>query len=136
MTKEEIINLLERKYELFGNFMLLLNEEDFKYTSGEKWNGGQQLDHLIRSVSPLSFGLRLPGFMLKMLFGKANRPSRTYEDLVKKYQLKLKDGGKASGQFIPNEISFDDKKRKVAELYSKINQLSNNIKRYKENQLD
>ena len=136
MTKEEIITRLESEYALFGDFIQSLNENDFAHAPDGKWNAGQQLNHLIRAVSPLATGLRLPKFIVKVLFGKANRPSKTYEELVMKYQLKLREGGKASGRFIPKKIEYYNKKRNVAILSGKIVQLKKNIKSYTESQMD
>ncbi len=136
MTKEEIIAKLESNYLLFGNFIHSLNDNEFAHAPAGKWNAGQQLDHLIRAVSPLSAGLRFPKLVVKALFGKANRPSKTYEELVKKYQLKLQGGGKARGRFIPTKIKFYNKKKNIARLYRKVKQLTKNVQSYTESQLD
>lgn len=106
------------------------------FSPPEKWNAGQQLDHLIRAVSPLAQGLRLPKFIISIIFGKSNRPSKTYEELVKKYLLKLQEGGKASGRFIPSEILPTDKQKNVELLMKKIERLALNINNYSEQQLD
>src|SRR5437868_3072327 len=104
MNKDEIIKKLDENYKSFAYFIDSLDENDFMHSAHGKWNAGQQLDHLIKAVSPLSTGLQLPKFMIKALFGKANRPSKTFVDLVTKYQLKLQDGGKAKGRFVPKKI--------------------------------
>lgn len=36
-----------------------------------------------------------------MAFGRANRPSRSYDELVSKYKGKLAAGGKSSKPFVP-----------------------------------
>ena len=136
MNREEIIAKLRANYSSFGEFILSLNETEFSTSPTGKWNAGQQLDHLIRAVSPLSTGLHVPKFVVKMLFGKANRPSRSYEELVKKYQSKLAAGGKAGGQFIPKKMKFYNKKRSLAKLSRKINQLAKHTENYSEHQLD
>ena len=49
--------------------------------------------------------------MPKLLFGKANRPSRSYEEVVAKYQKVLGEGAKAGRGFIPPVIPFVKKER-------------------------
>lgn len=89
MTKDSIHKLLEQKHqELFDFFQ---NQELSKWEEGpeSKWTSGQHLMHLIQSAEALNKGLSLPKMILKMQFGTNNRPSRSYEEVVKKYQDKL-----------------------------------------------
>ena len=136
MTKPEIIEMLKNKYEAFADFIISLNEEAFLFAPENKWPAGQQLDHIIRAVSSLATGLRLPKFAIGLIFGKANRPSKSYEELVKKYISKLESGGKASGRFIPVKINFSDKQPYIDKLEKLIARLEKNINAYSENQMD
>jgi DinB family protein len=136
MTKEEIIANLGDRYKSFTDFITSLNEDEFIIAPQGKWSAGQQLDHLIRSVTPLAEGLRLPKFAVRLVFGKANRPSKSYEDLVKKYLAKLEAGGKASGRFIPAQAIPADKEKNSKRLLKKVEQLNRNISHYSESQLD
>jgi DinB superfamily len=108
-AKCEIVVALEENVNAFNNFVAPMNKEQFEATPGGKWSAGQNLDHLIRSIRPLQLAYSLPKFLLKMMFGKANRPSRSYEELVQKYKNKLAEGGRASGPFIPPVIVFEQK---------------------------
>ena len=67
----------------------------------EKWSISQNVDHLTRAVETTKLAYSLPKILIRTFFGKANRPSRTYEELVAKYKLKLEQGGKASGRYLP-----------------------------------
>ncbi|MES1222640.1 MAG: DinB family protein [Bacteroidota bacterium] len=136
MTKAEIKTQLETKYKSFSDFIVSLNDQEFINAPNGKWTAGQQLDHLIRAVSPLATGLRLPKFLLKVIFGKSNRPSKSYEDLVKKYILKLEAGGRASGRFVPIEILPKGRQKNIDKLSKKVNQLEDNLNSYSEEQLD
>ncbi|MCW3119041.1 MAG: DinB family protein [Chitinophagaceae bacterium] len=136
MTKEEIILRLDSGYKEFTGFITALNEKDLMHAPVGKWNAGQQLDHLIRAVSPLSTGLMLPKFILKMVFGKANRASKSYEELVKKYLEKLDRGGKASGRFIPKQIDPSQRQKSINHLLRLVTRLGEKIDNYSENQLD
>src|SRR5215207_4020347 len=121
--KLQIISALNEKVDAFNNYILPLNEEQFELTPNGKWSAGQNLDHLMRAIKPLQLAYGLPKFALLILFGKTNRPSRTYDELITKYKTKLAAGGKASGPFIPSIISFEKKDgliKKYAEQKQKL----------------
>lgn len=124
MNKFEIISLLKEKHKQFLASFPSLSEKEFTTSINGKWSPGQQLDHIIRSVSPVAMAFGLPEFILKWKFGTANRPSKTYSALVEKYHTKLAAGGKASKQFIPTAINYSDREaaiEKVTELLQKLN---------------
>ena len=108
--KTQIISALNEKIDAFNNYISPLNKEQFEINPNGKWSAGQNLDHLIRAIKPLQFAYALPKLALLILFGKSNRPSRTYDELVTKYKTKLAAGGKASRPFIPPAIKFEQKK--------------------------
>ena len=105
--KPQIIAALNEKVEAFNQYISPLNKEQFEVSPNGKWSAGQNLDHLIRAIKPLQIAYTLPKFVLTILFGKTNRPSRTYDELVIKYEAKLTAGGKASRPFIPPTVSFE-----------------------------
>lgn len=117
-TKQEIASALNEKINAFNNYIIALGKEQFEAMPGNKWSAGQNLDHLIRSIKPLLLAYSLPKIMLKLMFGKVNRPSKTYEELVEKYTSRLSTGGRASGPFIPKKIVFEQKELLI-EKYNK-----------------
>ncbi|MDP1746557.1 MAG: DinB family protein [Bacteroidota bacterium] len=136
MTKQEIINKLLKKHIDFIELIKGLSDQDFMFSFDNKWTAGQQLDHIVRSVSPLKMAFSLPKFVIRMLFGKANRPSKNYDDLVKKYMSKLETGGVATGRFVPQTISLDKKEQLTNSLLKVVKDLSQKIDKYSEAQLD
>jgi hypothetical protein len=135
-TREEIIFSLEEKINSFNSYITSLNKEQFEKSPQGKWSAGQNLDHLIRAVKPLQLAFSLPKFILKVKFGKSNRPSKTYEQLVEKYKSKLAAGGTASGPFIPPEISFQKKNRLLNSYNKQKSKFVRKIRRQKETDLD
>src|SRR6187551_2553187 len=107
--KPQIISALNENVDAFNNYITPLTKEQFEVCPNEKWSAGQNLDHLIRAIKPLQLAYSLPKFALAILFGKSNRPSCSYDELVLKYASKLAAGGKASGAFIPPVIGFEKK---------------------------
>lgn len=120
LTRDEIANKLISNHSSFTEYVDSLSDKDFMFSRNDKWTAGQQLEHLVRSVRPLTLGFMLPSFAFGLLFGKSNRAGRTYEQLVDKYKEKLAAGGRASGQFIPPSIPLARKQ----ELISKLNRLA------------
>ncbi|MFI5205468.1 MAG: DinB family protein [Candidatus Paceibacterales bacterium] len=136
MTKQEITDKLTSNHRTFADLIVSLNDRDFLHALPGKWTAGQQLDHILRAVSPLTKILALPKFMIKLIFGKANRPSKDYENLVKKYHAKLESGGKATGRFIPSLVEPVQKEILKNKLLRAVARLIKNTDDYSEQQLD
>jgi hypothetical protein len=128
MRKEEIISRLSSEHQLLVDHICSLPEKDFNYSlNGGKWTAVQQLDHIRRALQPLVWILMVPKPLLKWYLKKANRPSKTYEQLVEKYHAKLKGGSKARGRFVPPTVPFSSRQRlaeDVMRLAKKLGKLS------------
>ena len=92
MNKQQIIVQLQENHQSFTNMILSLKEKEFLFTTDDKWTAGQQAEHIFRSVKPVKLAFTLPLFILGINFGKANRPSRSYENLLRKYKDTLAAG--------------------------------------------
>ncbi|MCY7291497.1 MAG: DinB family protein [Ferruginibacter sp.] len=136
MNKKEIAEQLYKNHFLFLNYIDSLTDKDFEETLNQKWSAGQQVDHIYRSVTPLVQALNIPHFVLKLLFGKANRTSKSYEDLVKKYLHKLETGGRASGRFVPKEILVEQKENSKNKLQKATEKLIAHVNKLSETALD
>jgi hypothetical protein len=136
MNKQTIIEQLDIHYAEFTHLLSSLDEADYCFAPQRKWSAGQQLDHICRSVAPVNMAFGLPGFVLRLLFGKANRPSLSYEDLVKKYQAKLAAGGRASKPFIPEKAEWEKREKLLHRLGFLIAGLRRKVEKTTENQLD
>ena len=124
MTKEEIANLMQSSHNNFIELQSGLNEKQFTTSPHGKWNPSQELDHIIRAVQPVVLAFSLPPFLLKLAFGKSNRPSKSYDGLVEKYHTKLAQGGRAIGRFIPKGINFMNRLKSIEKLESLVTKLN------------
>ncbi len=86
MEKDSIIDKLKSNHHRFTALLLALPLEEYEREPNAKWSPGQHLDHIHRSVKPVTQAFGMPKFLLKWIFGKANRPSRNFEELVEKYK--------------------------------------------------
>jgi hypothetical protein len=111
LHKDEIIRESEKAFHRFTAFCEGLPAERFFFQPADnKWSVAQNLQHLAISVKTTTAAYALPKFLVRLIGGKPNRPSRTYPELVAKYQRKLADGAKAKGRFIPRPVKPGTKK--------------------------
>jgi hypothetical protein len=136
MHKEQIIAQLTLRHADFSHFLSSLDEVTYLAAAPDKWNAGQQLDHIVRSIQPVNMAFGLPHFVLRLLFGTANRPSRSYEEVVARYQAKLAQGGRASGRFVPPKAIWEQRGLLLTRLEKLIQALNKKIEKMPDNQLD
>ena len=136
MNKAAIIQALRKNHTDFVTAVQSLSAQDFMAAPAHKWTAGQHLAHIYKSVRPLAMGLLLPKFAVRLMFGKANRPSKSYDDLVLKYQIILQNGGKAGAAFIPKAVSFEQKTALGNRVLAIVERLIKNIQSYSEEELD
>lgn len=127
---------LMQQYVSFVDSVMQLTGAQFSESPNSKWNAGQTLDHLCRSVSALRNGMQLPRFIFSFLFGKAGRSSCTYDELVAAYIKKLDEGGRAHGRYLPQSIPFEMRRVKTASLIKAARSICRSLALYNEQQLD
>lgn len=136
MTKPELTTTLLTNHHAFQNYLAGLSSEQLVISTNNKWTAVQQLEHICLSVQPVRLAFVLPKFLLRAVFGKANRASRTYAELISKYKAKLQAGGRATGRFIPATRSAKNYPRLNSRLTKEVNGLAKRFNRYSETELD
>ncbi len=136
MDKHQVASLLTANHSEFVAYLRRLSDAEFCFAPTDKWSAAQQLDHIVKSVSPVNMAMGLPKFILGWKFGKANRPSKTYDELINKYNRKLLDGGKASARFVPATIGPEQKEKLIIRLIAVVNTLAKRTGAYPEEALD
>jgi hypothetical protein len=133
----EISDQLRAVTSAFNNYCSNLDDEQFFFQPSGKWSAAQQVKHLITATNTSRLAFTLPKFIVRMVGGKPNRPSRTYDELVAKYKDKLEKGGRASGRYIPKAIPASYGKEKLLGNFTKaMNRFSGSVKKWKEPQTD
>lgn len=138
MNKSEIIDTLKKKHADFITYLSGLDDVAFMYSfQNEKWTAGQQADHIYRSLMPIHLILKFPKWTIKQLLGTANRPSKSYDELVAKYYTKLENRtGTPPGFFSPKEINVSIKPIVFAKIENNLNKICTSIEGYSETELD
>ena len=113
LTKEQIISAAEKGFDAFTAICHAFNEAAFFEHTPGKWSAAENVKHLVVSTNTSTLAYTLPAFIVRLVGGKPNRNSRSYEELVDKYKAKLAAGGKASGRFVPRTIHIKYGKAKL-----------------------
>jgi hypothetical protein len=136
VNKQELSSALINDHRLFTDYIETVPDDLFILSQNEKWTPAQHLDHLIRSVRPVVLAFTLPKFLLRLFFGKSNRPLRTYDEVVHKYIQKLADGVKATGVFIPPPVPLSQRKVLTLKLNAAASKLASLVEASSEKDLD
>ena len=120
LAKEEIIIQLNAVCKEFADGCSTINDQLFFRQPADKWSIAQDVRHLITSADTTRLAFSLPKFIVRWYTGKPNRPSRTYDELVAKYQLKLQQGGRAGGRFVPKLVEPKISKEKQLQTFEKV----------------
>lgn len=136
MDRSGINAALRQHHESFIACLLGIPVDQRAISRNGKWSPAQQLDHILRAVGPVNMALGLPKWFLRLAFGKPNRPVRTYDALVQRYQEKLDAGGRASGRFIPPDSTGRSVEHMSNDLRRLVDRLSRRVTRWSEHDLD
>ena len=131
----EIITSIRIAYQEVADFVESISEEEFLQERGEKWSIAQNLDHLLKSTQPLVKALRLPKLTFRS-FGKPNRPTRTYQELVKRYHERLAAAGTIDNPFSADKKPEFSKEKMLAEWKAFAEKLAKGIGKWSEKDLD
>lgn len=135
-SKKNITVNIHESISSFNELILSLGADQFERSYSGRWSAGQDLAHLIKTLKIIGLAFILPKVLLKLLYGEANRPSRSPEELYEKYKANLAKGGKAPAAFIPKKVRFDqaDELLQQHEYYGKL--LIKRLNRISEKDLD
>lgn len=137
MNRTEITTILQQNHTLFIDFIASLEEDALQKAIPGKWNAAEQMEHVYLCLRPIVLAFRLPNFVPKLLFGKANRESKSYEALVQAYQNKLQQGGKAPAVYIPKtSATLHATQKRIRQVHSLVNSLTHQIDKHSEADLD
>jgi len=136
MNKQAICNLLSEKYNSFVHYVNELTTEEYFCSYQQKWTAAQQLQHIVLCVKPLVQVFSMDKSSLEQKIGLSDRPGFTYDELLNKYNQKLKEGGKAPDRYVPETILTDQREILSQSLAGMIKDLCSLIENFTEQELD
>ncbi len=114
--------------------------EFFAPPAGGGWSPAQNVEHLIKTTSPVTRALGMPRFVLRLMFGKARIPSRTFAEVRAAYRALLADGAQAGPYTPPNRVDVpepDGARERMLEQWQRVlPRLGEAIGGWDENALD
>lgn len=122
MQKQELIKCFIGNHQKVVQYINGLTDAEFTYAKEGKWTAGQQLEHILLTVSPFPNILNSKELIIKK-FGIIDRPMWNYKTVLDKY---FKTTLKAPEPFLPQREVTADLKVEI------INEISNNLKEIKE----
>ncbi|WP_143304991.1 DinB family protein [Chitinophaga vietnamensis] len=135
LHKHEIISLLNKTFDDYIGFVNTLPDHRFTASPYGKWSAGQQLDHLTKSVRPVSSALGFPKIMLRY-FGWHNGASRTYDTLVAQYETILARGAKSTKAYLPGVVYGAQRPALVQSFLAQKVKLAAKVRHWSEKDLD
>jgi hypothetical protein len=137
MKKQELVHALYANHKTFLNTLETLTKEELTSAPEGKWTALQQLDHLRITLDAVNLVFKLPFFISKWYFGKSNRPSRTYQEFVAKYQAKAANNT-APGleKYVPKIPSIDEYPKLIEKLNKAVATMAKGIENKTEEQFE
>lgn len=100
-ARAEILEALASVESEVAAFFDGLSDDELLLRVDDAWNPAEHLAHLCTSVSAVARGLGMAKWLLRIRFGRARAPSRSFEELREAYRARLAAGGGATGAFVP-----------------------------------
>ena len=119
MTKGEIVQKSENIFFLFADTCKAMEYDHFFKHPPGKWSAAENLQHLIISTTTSTIAFKLPLFLIRLIGGRPNRPSRMYKEVESKYNKKLIEGGVARGRYVPKPIELRTMKQPLLNNWAK-----------------
>ncbi|HWW40756.1 DinB family protein, partial [Pedobacter sp.] len=135
MTKQELIAKFRENHLELVDYIAALAAGQFSYSRNGKWTPGQQLNHVYLCLKPIAQALASKDFILQK-FGKIDRPSLGYDDVIENYKTALANGGKAPERFVPEKFDPDHKVELSAQLIALLQTIEQLLNHYTDDELD
>jgi hypothetical protein len=116
-THPTLIHALSSEERALAEFFGSLSPDEFVHRVGTAWTPGEHLQHLNIAVSAVARGLSMSPWLLRLRFGRAREPSRSFVRVRDDYRARLAAGAGASGRFVPprEELAPDQRSGRQAE---------------------
>jgi hypothetical protein len=111
-SKAELSQAFQTSNQTIKDYFGGLSPDEFFAHPPEVWSAGENLQHLVLSVAPITKAVLIPHEKLSKRFGLADRPSRTFAEVRDQYVAGLQTGlVVAPPQYVPvlDELPADQK---------------------------
>jgi len=138
MNKKDIVEILEQKHQNLFDWLLSSGDENWEKGPVDRWTSGQHVLHLFDSMVLLNKALKYPKFLLRYKFGTSNRPSRTYDEVAKRYEERLSENQERARNFNRDlkKPALKERKRLIDSLQIQNKKLQYKTSKLKDKHLD
>lgn len=138
MNKKELENHVEKTHASLCDWLIAHDDNKWEKGPNGKWTTGQHIKHLLLSAEAFNKALLFPKIILGSKFGKSNRDTRSYDEVVEKYHLKLAANPNVESPFnkgldVP---TIEQKQALIDSLNKEKNTLLKRMNKWKEKDLD
>jgi len=122
-NKETLLEALRQANQKAGGWFSAIPAAEFFTRQADAWSASDNVDHLIKAVKPITLALKMPRLALQGMFGKAERPSKTYTEICIAYEDEIAKGAQASGRFLPDQETPthpEEQKKQLLDGFSKV----------------
>jgi hypothetical protein len=135
----ELLANLDMLQQHGQQFWQQFSPETFVSKVDRTWSPAENVEHLLKSTRPVARALRMPRWLLRLLFGVAKAPSRRWLPLREAY-LHLLATGTEAGSYGPTPRKYEDPSLAQQQLIGKLNdalsQLRSNLESWNDTDLD
>ena len=113
-----------------AEFFRSLSPEEFALRVAEAWTPAEHLQHLSTAVSAVARGLSISPWILRLRFGRARQPSRSFVELRDDYRDRLARGGRAKSRFVPprEDLSLEQTTSRQVELLARWQRVNSRLR--------
>jgi hypothetical protein len=94
-TKDEILVELQNVQQRVVQIIAGMDVAQFSKPNAENWSPADHIKHLLMSIKPFAKAMMMPREQMTGMFGTASRPPMSFDELVKLYNDRIKDGLRA-----------------------------------------
>lgn len=133
MQKHELLTAFIKNHQDVIQYIDGLDNIEFAYKRIDKWSAGQQLEHILQTISIFPKILFSKEYILEK-FGTINRPTWSYETVLDNYS---KTSLKAPERFLPKgEVSMNQKASIISTINETLTQIKQMLEPYTEEEFD
>ncbi len=136
-SKDQLIQDLKKVFQNTIDWINNQPEDHFnKELIPDKWTIAGHLYHLIKSTKAVSQGMKMPKLGLRTMFGKSNRPERTYQEMVEKYEGALTNSNlKAPDSYSAKSGRIFNRSELIKRFEGELNDLIKALDKWQEDEL-
>jgi uncharacterized damage-inducible protein DinB len=137
MNKQEILAEIQKVTDQVIGYVSKLTDEEVAKSIDGKWSVNGNIEHLVKSIKPITSAHKVPKFILGYKFGKMNRDIRSYAMILNKYNKAMENNlAPSPNPFAPKENDTTDRNYILNDYKIETKKLLKSLNRWDEKDMD